>query len=86
MDQCIGCMQAISNVKLQKNCDDISTGDSACTTCRCRPMWCDDCMAKWFAFRQNESEINSWLSSKCTCPVCRSKFCILDVSYVEAAA
>lgn len=84
LDQCIGCMQARPNVKLQKLCGN-SSGVDSCTTCYCKPMWCADCMAKWFASRQESDQQNTWLASKCTCPMCRSKFCILDVSILENA-
>lgn len=85
LDQCIGCLQAPSNVKLDKQCSNIvgSTGPEDCRRCYCRPMWCIDCMAKWFASRQDENTPESWLSSKCTCPVCRARFCILDVCLVQ---
>ncbi|XP_032662636.1 transmembrane protein 129 [Odontomachus brunneus] len=80
LDQCIGCMQATANMKLQKLCDVIESRDSdSCTMCYCRPMWCIECMAKWFASRQDEHAPETWLSSKCTCPVCKAKFCVLDV-------
>ncbi|XP_076659723.1 E3 ubiquitin-protein ligase TM129 [Halictus rubicundus] len=84
--QCIGCMQAASNVKLFKQCTtDIGSGHSEdCMTCYCRPMWCIDCMAKWFASRQDENAPETWLSSKCTCPLCRAKFCILDVCLIQS--
>lgn len=84
LDQCIGCMQASSNIKLNKMCDNTESRNSDdCTTCYCRPMWCIECMAKWFASRQDENAPETWLSSKCTCPVCRAKFCILDVCHVR---
>ncbi|XP_020286754.1 E3 ubiquitin-protein ligase TM129 [Pseudomyrmex gracilis] len=84
LDQCIGCMQAPSNVKLKKLCGNSeSRGPDECSTCYCRPMWCIDCMARWFASRQDENEPETWLSSQCTCPVCRAKFCILDVCHVR---
>lgn len=48
LHQCIGCMQATSNVKLHKQCNvGIGNGNQDCMTCYCRPMWCLDCMAKW---------------------------------------
>nr|CAD7462014.1 unnamed protein product [Timema tahoe] len=76
---CIGCMAATSNVKLVKLCvSDNSVGDDPCTRCNCRPMWCIDCMAK-FASRQDQAHPETWLGSKCTCPMCRSRFCVLDV-------
>jgi len=24
-----------------------------------------------------------WLEQKCTCPMCRAKFCVLDVSFIR---
>ncbi|CAK9824101.1 E3 ubiquitin-protein ligase TM129 [Anthophora retusa] len=85
VSQCIGCMQALSNVKLHKLCsNDIGNGNPAdCMECYCRPMWCIDCMAKWFASRQDETAPETWLSSKCTCPGCRAQFCILDVCLIQ---
>ncbi|XP_076245126.1 E3 ubiquitin-protein ligase TM129 [Calliopsis andreniformis] len=85
LGQCIGCMQAMSNVKLFKQCNSgIGSGNpEECMTCYCRPMWCIDCMAKWFASRQDETAPETWLSSKCTCPVCRACFCVLDVCLIQ---
>uniref|UniRef100_V5I946 Transmembrane protein n=1 Tax=Anoplophora glabripennis TaxID=217634 RepID=V5I946_ANOGL len=77
LDMCLGCSQVRPNVKIQKLCED--TGVNNCTSCYCRPMWCSDCMAKWFASRQDADQQNKWLSSKCTCPMCRAIFCMLDV-------
>lgn len=36
-----------------------------------------------FASRQDQEKPETWLSSKCTCPMCRSTFCILDVSMLH---
>lgn len=87
LESCIGCMQTIANVKLQKLCvEDPNVHrepDQACTKCSCRPMWCADCMARWFASRLDESIPDTWLASKCTCPMCRAKFCIFDVSMIQ---
>ncbi|XP_024941675.1 E3 ubiquitin-protein ligase TM129 [Cephus cinctus] len=85
LEQCVGCMQVPSNVKLNKLCGNVSEerGPDACVNCFCRPMWCIECMAKWFASRQDENAPETWLSSKCTCPVCRARFCLLDVCYVR---
>ena len=47
LEQCVGCMQAVSNVKLNKLCPDLNQGPEACVACYCYPMWCADCMAKW---------------------------------------
>ncbi|XP_034232794.1 transmembrane protein 129 [Thrips palmi] len=81
LDSCIGCMQVPANVKLRKLCMDDPGHRENCTNCLCRPMWCVNCMGRWFASRQ-EKEPSTWLSSKCSCPLCRSRFCILDVSAV----
>lgn len=89
LDSCFACMQATPNIKLQKQCSDVDVDgqpvpeSARCGSCYCRPMWCVDCMAKWFASRQNEYEKEFWLQQKCTCPMCRASFCMLDVSYIE---
>lgn len=77
LEQCIGCMQTPANVKLQKLCSDPSTG--TCLQCYCRPMWCLECMSKWFASRQDQSQPETWMSSRSPCPTCRATFCMLDV-------
>ncbi|KAK7479297.1 hypothetical protein BaRGS_00029467 [Batillaria attramentaria] len=87
LDQCIGCMQKESNVKLQKHCEDEVQGQEGqadpagptCVQCFCRPMWCLECMGKWFASRQDQQRPDTWLSGKAPCPTCRAVFCMLDV-------
>lgn len=78
-EQCIGCMQAPANVKLDKRCAHETDGSSECSRCFCRPMWCVSCMARWFASRQEESSPETWLQGTSPCPTCRAKFCLLDV-------
>ncbi|XP_037577326.1 E3 ubiquitin-protein ligase TM129 [Dermacentor silvarum] len=82
LEPCIGCMQTTANVKLQKLCDEALVGQ--CQGCLCRPMWCLDCMGRWFASRQDQARPETWLGSRCFCPTCRSVFCMLDVCIVEA--
>jgi len=77
LELCMGCMVNRPEIKLQKLCD-----GSECRNCYCKPQWCTDCMAMWFAHRQDMSQVSTWLSSKCTCPMCRATFCILDVSKI----
>lgn len=74
-------MKKQANVKLVKNCTEIESGE--CRVCSCRPMWCLECMGKWFAYRQDQSEPQTWLSSKASCPTCRSVFCMLDIAPIE---
>lgn len=80
-EQCIGCLVKSADVKLQKLCDE--SQDGHCQNCYCRPMWCIDCMGKWFACRQDQRRIETWLSSKAHCPTCRATFCMLDVCSIE---
>ena len=35
-----------------------------------------------FASRQDQSNPERWLGSKCPCPTCRSKFCVRDVRLI----
>ncbi|KAK2192871.1 hypothetical protein NP493_21g07019 [Ridgeia piscesae] len=80
LESCIGCMQKTANVKLQKLC--ASPQEGSCVQCYCRPMWCLECMGKWFASRQNQQEPETWLSGRAPCPTCRAVFCMLDISMV----
>lgn len=80
METCAGCLQKEANVKLQKLCTELREGD--CQQCYCRPMWCLDCMGKWFASQQDKDNSQTWLSGKTPCPTCRRRFCILDVCYI----
>uniref|UniRef100_A0A1B6JS75 Uncharacterized protein n=1 Tax=Homalodisca liturata TaxID=320908 RepID=A0A1B6JS75_9HEMI len=81
IEPCVGCYTNPANVKIVKNClDDVN---DPCGNCNCKPMWCVSCMGRWFYSRQDEGHPESWLSSKCTCPLCRSVFCILDVSLLD---
>ncbi|CAH8609052.1 unnamed protein product [Dicrocoelium dendriticum] len=92
IEQCIGCMSSRANVMLQQRCDsaahaalDAQTPTSTyvppCSACHCRPMWCLECMARWFAARQTESHrpTSVWLSGRIPCPTCRNIFCVRDV-------
>lgn len=79
---CIGCMTERAEVKLERHCVTEAAqggGENPCGTCQCRPMWCLECMGKWFALRQDQANPNAWMSAKCSCPMCRATFCLLDV-------
>lgn len=84
LEPCIGCMQVPANVKLVRLCQaEGSDSESDCQHCFCRPMWCLSCLGRWFASRQDQQRPETWLSSRVSCPTCRSKFCILDVCVVR---
>ncbi|XP_064549293.1 E3 ubiquitin-protein ligase TM129 [Drosophila montana] len=89
-DKCFACMLAEPNIKINKQCSDLNragaplTDEACCSNCYCRPMWCVECLARWFAARQSDIDREVWLEQKCTCPMCRAKFCVLDVSYIRA--
>jgi len=98
IDSCIGCMVTQAEVKLVRRClaeapaaaapandgqEGAGSDNSVCVNCSCRPMWCGNCMAKWFASRQDQARPETWLNSKCPCPTCRSKFCIMDVCPID---
>jgi len=90
-EPCIGCMSTSANVKLIRRCRRTNNGqqpqngqdENSCVDCFCRPMWCVECMAKWFASRQSQRAPETWLASKSPCPTCRNKFCMLDVSLID---
>lgn len=92
LENCIGCMLKESNIKLQKHCADgenlreVGEGplvNHHCVQCFCRPMWCLECMGRWFASRQDQQHPETWLSGKAPCPTCRAVFCMLDVCKIE---
>nr|XP_002127608.1 E3 ubiquitin-protein ligase TM129 [Ciona intestinalis] len=78
---CIGCHDKAANVKLTKQCAEPDDGD--CKSCQCPPMWCLECMGRWYASRQDQARPESWLGGFATCPMCRSRFCMLDVSAIH---
>nr|CAB3267036.1 E3 ubiquitin-protein ligase TM129-like [Phallusia mammillata] len=78
---CIGCDQKPASVKLIKQCADENEGD--CENCNCNPLWCLECMGRWYASRQDQSSPETWLGSFATCPMCRAHFCMLDVSIIQ---
>lgn len=60
----------------------------------CMAKWLEKCInvstVKYRIFinfryesRQPQNDTTIWLSSKCTCPLCRQLFCILDVCPLE---
>lgn len=88
-ESCLACLQAQPDVKIEKRCLDVDQAGNLlpaaerCEPCHCRPHWCLSCLAVWFASRQERSEWHTWLSRKATCPMCRARFCVLDVCYLE---
>lgn len=88
-DCCLACLQAQPDVKIAKYCLDVDAAGSVlpeqerCQPCGCRPLWCVSCLATWFASQQQRAERDTWLSKKTTCPMCRARFCVRDVCYLE---
>uniref|UniRef100_A0A182YL88 Uncharacterized protein n=1 Tax=Anopheles stephensi TaxID=30069 RepID=A0A182YL88_ANOST len=88
-DCCLACLQAQPDVKIVKYClDESVTGaplpeSERCQPCGCRPLWCVGCLATWFASQQRRVDRDTWLSKKTTCPMCRARFCVRDVCYLE---
>nr|XP_002164558.4 LOW QUALITY PROTEIN: E3 ubiquitin-protein ligase TM129 [Hydra vulgaris] len=80
-ESCIGCMAKEPNIKLSRHCNSIS--ENECQQCYCRPMWCLECMGRWFGSRQDQNQPELWMSSNAPCPTCRMKFCMLDVFKVK---
>lgn len=86
LEPCIGCMQVSANIKLVQLCQlQGSESDGECQRCLCRPMWCESCVGRWFASRQDQQRPQTWLSSRVPCPTCRARFCILDVCLVHSS-
>ncbi|VDK40073.1 unnamed protein product [Taenia asiatica] len=75
LERCIGCLSSQTSVAIRRSC----AGE--CGSCRCRPMWCETCMGRWFASRLAQSRVptSEWLASRVPCPTCRSLFCVRDV-------
>ena len=82
VENCLGCLVKKAEVKLFKTCRGRRAGSETCLQCRCRPMWCMECMARWFSSKQDQSTPTMWLRGKAPCPMCRQVFCMLDVSYI----
>uniref|UniRef100_A0A8D9BRW9 E3 ubiquitin-protein ligase TM129 n=1 Tax=Cacopsylla melanoneura TaxID=428564 RepID=A0A8D9BRW9_9HEMI len=80
---CIGCMNDRAEVKLVKLCEESRERENQCGSCQCRPMWCIECMGKWYALRQDQNSPHTWMSAQCTCPMCRATFCLVDVCPVR---
>ncbi|VDP73220.1 unnamed protein product [Schistosoma curassoni] len=96
LEQCIGCMVQQVNVTLNRQCESSLTPSSSsaainsnqsldsnqCGICYCRPLWCLECLARWFASRQTNMRCppTQWLSGRVPCPTCRTYFCARDVS------
>uniref|UniRef100_A0A182T207 Uncharacterized protein n=1 Tax=Anopheles maculatus TaxID=74869 RepID=A0A182T207_9DIPT len=88
-DCCLACLQALPDVKIVKYCLDVDANGAIlheserCQPCGCRPLWCVGCLATWFASQQRRADRDTWLSKKTTCPMCRARFCVRDVCYLE---
>lgn len=71
---CFGCMTSVANVKLIKNCiNSESSNDEVngvslqkCVSCECKPLWCVDCMGKWYVFINESEFFSGGMSKVCT--------------------
>ncbi|XP_045534020.1 E3 ubiquitin-protein ligase TM129 [Papilio machaon] len=89
LEQCIGCMQNMADVKLDRRCEPVPAplagiAPPPCQQCNCRVLWCCSCMARWWAARAGAAlgagtPSSAWLAARGSCPVCRAVFCMLDV-------
>ncbi|XP_052751298.1 E3 ubiquitin-protein ligase TM129-like [Galleria mellonella] len=82
IEQCICCMQSQADVKITRRClappPHLGGGLQQCKNCNCRVLWCAACIGRWWATRAAGPQ-ERWLAGRCTCPVCRAPFCLLDV-------
>ncbi|EGD72133.1 hypothetical protein PTSG_00154 [Salpingoeca rosetta] len=79
-DVCVGCNLAQPNVKIvRRTAIEGAEGD-----CFCRPMFCLDCIGKWFVSTQDQRRPETWLSGTANCPTCRTAFTVNDLSLVDA--
>lgn len=87
MEQCIGCMTEIANVRLINRCESLDElgPEAACGNCLCRPMWCLSCLARWYASRLIHKGIppTEWFLNRVSCPTCRTVFCVRDVVRIK---
>nr|CDS24596.1 Transmembrane protein 129 [Echinococcus granulosus] len=81
LERCIGCLSNQTSVAIRRSC----AGE--CGSCRCRPMWCEMCVGRWFASRLAQSHVptSEWVASRVPCPTCRSLFCVRDVISLKRA-
>lgn len=49
VNRCVGCMTVSASVKIAQ-------------PCACKPMWCFECLGKWFASRQPQNFPEQWLA------------------------
>eukprot|EP01147_Barroeca_monosierra_P000177 gene176-3566_t len=75
-EECFGCSGSSPKVKIQIR--------SHAGTCFCRPMFCLDCLGKWFVSKQNERVPERWLQGSAECPTCRTPFTVQDISFVSS--
>lgn len=84
LDRCVGCMNCTASARLTKRCTHDGSRQHQCSPCMCRPMWCLECLGKWFASKQNQFSPDEWMAGQAECPTCRAKFCMHDILGVGA--
>ncbi|KHN72874.1 Transmembrane protein [Toxocara canis] len=91
LEACLGCATERASVKLSKNCVHVDVDEDGerrppCSQCFCRPMWCETCMARIFAAKQDKNHPERWMPGKANCPTCRAVFCVLDVCLLQPSS
>eukprot|EP00040_Diaphanoeca_grandis_P028599 m.165966 g.165966 ORF g.165966 m.165966 type:complete len:121 (+) comp31406_c0_seq5:106-468(+) len=84
LDRCVGCMNNEASVRIDQRCCEDRHRATQCSPCACRPMWCLECLGKWFASKQPQAEPERWMSGQAECPTCRATFCMYDIVEVMA--
>lgn len=83
LENCIGCFAKVADITLRKSCGDGAVGES-CSQCYCRPMWCIECMARWFSSRQKDHPPNTWMSRKLHVPLAEQIFaCLIFILFTK---
>lgn len=82
-DTCVSCLGAAPNVCIVARCG-TSADDTGrmCGSCSCRPMWCAECILRWFLAQQQQDRSEQWLSNRARCTTCRAPFCLRDIALI----
>ena len=85
-DTCVGCMAKPVDIAVRRQCEvrgDYAPVGEPCGECFCRPMWCLECLGKWFVSQQDAHQPNNWVQGRAVCPTCRARFCLRDIALIR---